>query len=119
MVYYDTMVPWSCGIKVPSALPKPSCVAIDLAAGNKAPGMGPQFWGPIIPFNCKDQACVPMLYYTGHGAAGSGNWCFKDGCLNFADIWELLPVGVSCPWIFADCCYSGHWANQARVKPVP
>ncbi|CAE7553134.1 unnamed protein product, partial [Symbiodinium microadriaticum] len=63
---------------------------------------------------CKKRECIPMLYYTGHGAAGSGNWCFEDGCLSFSDICELLPVGTEHLWILADCCFSGHWANQAR-----
>ena len=53
---------------------------------------------------CKKGECVPT---------GSGNWCFANGCLSFSDIWELLPVGAKCPWILADCCFSGHWANQA------
>ena len=63
---------------------------------------------------CKKRECIPILYYTGHGAAGSGNWCFEDGCLSFSDICELLPVGTEHLWILADCCFSGHWANQAR-----
>ena len=28
------------------------------------------------------------LYFTGHGEANTGNWCFKDGTINLAQILE-------------------------------
>ena len=28
---------------------------------------------------CKREQVKPILYYTGHGDIGSGNWCFADG----------------------------------------
>jgi len=65
---------------------------------------------------CQKNEYVPMLYYTGHGAAGSGDWCFADGKLSFSAVHDLLPGGTFYPWVFVDCCYSGHWANLARAK---
>ena len=43
-----------------------------------------------------------MYCYKGHGQAGTGNWCFKDGTLNIKDIERL--VGGQYPLIIADCC---------------
>ena len=30
---------------------------------------------------CKRDECQPVLYYTGHGQVGTGNWCFSDDTL--------------------------------------
>ncbi|CAH3144891.1 unnamed protein product, partial [Porites lobata] len=54
---------------------------------------------------------VPMLYYTGHGETGTGNWCFANGTISIEEISNLLPVDCFYPMIFSDACYSGHWAN--------
>ena len=56
------------------------------------------------------------MYYKGHGQAGTGNWCFKDGTLNIKDIEKL--VGGQYPLIIADCCYSGHWADHCYEVQV-
>ena len=56
------------------------------------------------------------MYYKGHGQAGTGNWCFKDGTLNILDIEKL--VGGQYPLIIADCCFSGHWADHCSVVQV-
>lgn len=64
---------------------------------------------------CKGSDKHPVLYYTGHGAAGSGNWCFSDGQLSFDDV-KACCEGAQAPWIVIDCCYSGHWANLSRAK---
>ena len=29
--------------------------------------------------DCKARNAVPVIYYTGHGEVGTGNWCFSDG----------------------------------------
>ena len=60
---------------------------------------------------CKREDFHPMLYYTGHGEIGSGNWCFADGTISIEEILDMLPEETYYPIIFSDACYSGHWAN--------
>ena len=31
--------------------------------------------------HCIDTGTYPVIYYTGHGERGTGNWCFIDGIL--------------------------------------
>ena len=33
-----------------------------------------------------------MLYYTGHGEIGTGNWCFADGTVSIQEIFNMVPV---------------------------
>ena len=61
----------------------------------------------------------PMLYYTGHGEIGTGNWCFADGKISIEEIFGMVPVGCCYPMIFSDACYSGHWANFCLQKDIP
>ena len=51
------------------------------------------------------------IYYAGYGEEGTGNWCFKDGIINFQDIFTLYMKHCKGKVlvIFADCCYSGQW----------
>ena len=67
---------------------------------------------------CMRREVKPMLYYTGHGEIGTGNWCFADGTISIQEIIDLLPVGVYYPMIFSDACYSGHWANFCLEKNI-
>ncbi|KAL9953313.1 hypothetical protein ACROYT_G040711 [Oculina patagonica] len=67
---------------------------------------------------CKRREVKPMLYYTGHGQNGTGNWCFHDGTISIQEIVDLLPEGTSYPMIFSDACYSGHWANFCFKKNI-
>ena len=60
---------------------------------------------------CKREGVKPILYYTGHGEIGTGNWCFADGTISIQEILDMLPGGSYYPMIFSDACYSGHWAN--------
>lgn len=60
---------------------------------------------------CKAKEAHPMLYYTGHGEIGSGNWCFANGTISIQEISDLVPEDCFYPMIFSDACYSGHWAN--------
>ena len=41
--------------------------------------------------NCMYPKAIPVIYYTGHGEVGTGNWCFKDGQLGIEEIFPLLP----------------------------
>merc|ERR1719347_54063 len=61
---------------------------------------------------CNEENKKPIIYYTGHGQAGTGNWFFQDGTLSIQDIEKL--VCSQYPLIIADCCFSGHWANYCR-----
>ena len=67
---------------------------------------------------CKREQGKPMLYYTGHGEIGTGNWCFADGTISIQEILDMLPEGTYYPMIFSDACYSGHWANFCLKKNI-
>ena len=60
----------------------------------------------------------PVVYYTGHGEIGTGNWCFANGTLSLHEIEDLLE-GCSYPLIISDSCYSGHWANLCINRTLP
>ena len=68
---------------------------------------------------CRNEKVKPMLYYTGHGEIGTGNWCFHDGTISIQDIFDMLPVKTYYPMIFSDACFSGHWANFCLNKDIP
>ena len=67
---------------------------------------------------CKLKEAKPMLYYTGHGEIGTGNWCFEDGTISIQEIFDMLPGGLYYPMIFSDACCSGHWANFCLRKGI-
>ena len=67
---------------------------------------------------CQWLQVKPMLYYTGHGEIGTGNWCFADGTISIQEILDMLPEGMYYPIIFSDACYSGHWANFCLKKNI-
>ena len=62
---------------------------------------------------CQESGYKPMLYYSGHGEIGTGNWCFHDGTLSIQEIEDMLLPYYDWlhPTIISDACYSGHWAN--------
>ena len=68
---------------------------------------------------CNPKKFHPMLYYTGHGEIGTGNWCFHDGTISIHEILDMVLGGVYYPMIFSDACYSGHWANFCINKGIP
>ena len=53
---------------------------------------------------CKREQNKPILYYTGHGSIGTGNWCFSDGAISIQEILDMLPEGMYHPMIFSDAC---------------
>ena len=61
-----------------------------------------------------------MLYYTGHGALGSGNWIFdgnrKQVEVSIEEIIEIIPKSVEKVFISSDACSSGHWADYCVRK---
>ena len=60
----------------------------------------------------------PMLYYTGHGEIGTGNWCLSDGTIGIQEIVQWVPEGCEKPTICSDACYSGAWANYCAQQGV-
>ena len=68
---------------------------------------------------CEKRGTHPMLYYTGHGEIGTGNWCFADGTISIQEIFDMVSEGCYYPMIFSDACYSGHWANFCTRKNIP
>ena len=68
---------------------------------------------------CKGDGSKPILYYTGHGQVGTGDWCFSDGTLSIQEIEEDVPRGCLYPLIISDACYSGRWANYCRAEELP
>jgi len=67
---------------------------------------------------CRRNQVKPILYYTGHGEIGTGNWCFADGTISIQEIFDMRPEGAYTPMIFSDACYSGHWANFCLEKNI-
>ena len=67
---------------------------------------------------CKAEGKKAVLYYTGHGEIGTGNWCFRDGTISIEDLENLTPPGCFYPFIISDCCYSGHWADYCLKKGI-
>ena len=66
---------------------------------------------------CTNQGLVPVVYYTGHGEKGTGNWCFSDGTISIQEIQGLLPGGSLYPLLISDACFSGYWANDCFRNP--
>ena len=67
---------------------------------------------------CEKTKAKPVLYYTGHGEIGTGNWCFADGTISIQEIFDMVPYGCYYPMIFSDACFSGHWANFCLAKGI-
>ena len=67
---------------------------------------------------CQHEQVKPMLYYTGHGESGTGNWCFADGTISIQEILDMCPEEAHYPMVFSDTCYSGHWANFCLEKNI-
>ena len=69
---------------------------------------------------CEVNLFLPVLYYSGHGEIGSGNWIFyrgkKDGKVvhdkvSITEMIEIIPESIEKVFIFSDACFSGHWAD--------
>ena len=68
---------------------------------------------------CQKYNYKPMLYYSGHGEIGTGNWCFHDETLSIQEIKKMiLPTDRYYPTIISDACYSGHWANYCLEEKI-
>jgi hypothetical protein len=62
--------------------------------------------------HCKVWKQAPIVYYTGHGEGGSGNWCFPDGeKITLQEVLDLNTSGYR-PTFWCDCCFSGMWLYE-------
>ena len=61
-----------------------------------------------------------MIWYAGHGFTGSGDWCFKDGTISFAEIFELYKMHFrgKVLTIVVDCCYAGQWVIRLVTSNI-
>ena len=61
---------------------------------------------------------IALLWYTGHGERGTGNWCFKDGAITFDDIFGLYMDHLRGKrlTVVSDCSYSGNWVKDCVKK---
>ena len=57
------------------------------------------------------------IYYSGHGQTGTGNWCFADGVVSLTEVIKAVrsQAGDIYLYIYADCCYSGNWAQNLKA----
>ena len=55
-----------------------------------------------------------IIWYSGHGEDGTGNWCFKDGIITFQDIFNLYQKHFlgKVLVIVSDCCFAGSWVHE-------
>ena len=55
-----------------------------------------------------------LIWYTGHGRKGTGDWVLKDGFLPFEVIYKLYKKCFRGQhlYIVTDCCYSGSWVVE-------
>jgi len=53
------------------------------------------------------------VYYSGHGCANGGDWCFKDGNFGFKLLRNVLLRRGNIK-IFCDSCFSGDWAVELK-----
>ena len=55
-----------------------------------------------------------LIWYTGHGEKGTGNWVLEDGCLKFEDIYNLYKRFFKGRYLYivTDCCFSGSWVEK-------
>jgi len=71
--------------------------------------------------SCKD---FVVVYYTGHGQAGTGSWCFEElgtktlRFISFQDVAEIWHARNNCDasqrlYLVVDACFSGKWAAAA------
>ena len=64
------------------------------------------------------QPVVVVLYYIGDGRKDTGDWCFNDGYITFADIANLYlqapPFNGRVLTVVSDCSYSGCWVTECE-----
>ena len=55
-----------------------------------------------------------ILHYIGDGKRKTGDWCFQDGFITFADLAALYIrlLRGRILWIVSDCSHSGSWVRE-------
>jgi len=66
---------------------------------------------------CEEVGASPMIYYTGYGDEGTGDWCFPDGKLSFEKLISL-HLSDKVLYIYSDTCFSGHWCRKPPLVNV-
>ena len=58
--------------------------------------------------------CIVLIWYTGYGERGTGNWIFQDRSVTFEDIYSLYKRFFKGRYLYivTDCCYSGSWVEE-------
>ena len=58
-----------------------------------------------------------MIWYSGHGVQGSGDWVFSDGNISFRDIYDLYNKHFhgKMLYIVVDCCFAGQWVQTLAM----
>jgi len=58
-----------------------------------------------------------LIYYTGHGEVGTGNWCFPNGGrISLHDVVAACtPLPRNGLKLISDACFSGKWALAAQL----
>lgn len=70
--------------------------------------------------HCKERDSYPIIYYTGHGEEGTGNWCFPcGGRISFQEVLgKYKAVGTRRLSILSDACFSGKWVRLGQSNQV-
>ena len=59
-----------------------------------------------------------ILFYSGHGETGTGNWVFTDRTISFNEVYDLWRQSGKSEsaelWIISDSCFAGKWIMAAR-----
>ena len=55
-----------------------------------------------------------VIWYSGHGVKGSGDWVFCDGAISFSDIYDIYIKHFhgEILYIVTDCCFAGQWVQN-------
>ncbi len=69
----------------------------------------------LVP-HCNKEESTLILYYTGHGAKPTGNWCFVDGEISYSEVCASLREIRFGAYIISDCCFSGAWIREATLQ---
>jgi hypothetical protein len=69
----------------------------------------------LVPY-CNKKESTLILYYTGHGAERTGNWCFVDGEISYSEVCASLREIQFGAYIISDCCFSGAWIHEATLQ---
>lgn len=75
----------------------------------------------------RDDGDIKQVYYSGHGTAYEGNWCFENAegevceyvtLEEVMDLWQKHSPDPQSQylWLVLDCCFSGAWVKKAKQE---